>query len=67
MSTGTAPTKAPAEQVTASTAPPREVRRRGERSRAASLTSHGRPALVSRPGRASRSSASTASPPPSAR
>ncbi|MFJ7767288.1 sugar ABC transporter permease [Streptomyces sp. NPDC097107] len=41
MSTTTAPTKAPAEQADASTEPPRRVRGRGERSRAASLASHG--------------------------
>ncbi|MGQ4422246.1 ABC transporter permease, partial [Streptomyces violaceoruber] len=41
MSTSTAPTKAPAEQIAAPTAPPRKVRGRGERSRAASLASHG--------------------------
>ncbi|MER7051536.1 MULTISPECIES: ABC transporter permease subunit [unclassified Streptomyces] len=41
MSTTTAPTKAPAERADASTAPSRRVRGRGERSRAASLASHG--------------------------
>ncbi|MFH8974067.1 sugar ABC transporter permease [Streptomyces sp. NPDC017890] len=41
MSTTTAHTKAPAEQVTASLRPPRPGRGRGERSRAASLASHG--------------------------
>ncbi|MGC9499699.1 sugar ABC transporter permease [Streptomyces sp. WG7] len=41
MSTTTAHTKAPAEQVTASPEPPRPGRGRGERSRAASLASHG--------------------------
>ncbi|WP_217140574.1 sugar ABC transporter permease [Streptomyces sp. AC627_RSS907] len=41
MSTTTVPTEAPAEQTTASTTPPRRVRGRSERSRAASLASHG--------------------------
>ncbi|MFE0798981.1 sugar ABC transporter permease [Streptomyces sp. NPDC058812] len=41
MSTTTTPTKAPAEQATASTEPRRRVRGRGERSRAATLASHG--------------------------
>ncbi|MFB7085925.1 sugar ABC transporter permease [Streptomyces sp. NPDC056296] len=41
MSTTTMPTKAPAEKDTASTERPRRVRGRGERSRAASVASHG--------------------------
>ncbi|NGO09560.1 ABC transporter permease subunit [Streptomyces sp. HC44] len=41
MSTTTVKSSAPADRTPADTAPPRKVRRRGERSAAASFTSHG--------------------------